>query len=301
MEFVYTPNFTAPLNEGELSELDERGKKADEKNGNNNTSSFFNSMKNDVGKKRTQEEKRELKLSTEFTDPQPMTAEQIAESKKKLDTIDEIDLTRIKTMEKRNALETLLYNKKEWIDSEESKKYSKEGEIETALAKTKDISEWYEDEGYNADLTTLEKKFDELNKAFNEFEYRQKKHKNRVRSSEALLNELNKSAVEGANLVKTKPWIENHFNNTFMKELESVQNWYKEMSEKQDAIALHEEAVLTSELIDAKLSIVKREYWTMARIPKPKPTPTEANIKYEDLLKNGTYNFTNLEDLIVSY
>jgi hypothetical protein len=53
--------------------------------------------------------------------------------------------------------------------------------------------------------------------------------------------------------------------------------------------------VLTSQKIENKLSIIKREFYTMSRVPKPKPPPTQENFKIEDLLKNNT----SLEDMIV--
>jgi len=51
---------------------------------------------------------------------------------------------------------------------------------------------------------------------------------------------------------------------------------------------------LTHTKIENKLNIIKREHYTMSRIPKPKPPPTQENLKIEDLLNN-----TKLEDLIV--
>lgn len=54
-------------------------------------------------------------------------------------------------------------------------------------------------------------------------------------------------------------------------------------------------------MIDGKLNIIKREYYTMSRISKPKPPPTDENLKVEDLLKNKTmFEGMNIEDLIVS-
>ncbi len=55
---------------------------------------------------------------------------------------------------------------------------------------------------------------------------------------------------------------------------------------------------MTSDAIETKLNILKREYNTMSRIPKPKQ-PTDENVKVEDLLKNG--KFENIEELLVYY
>ena len=51
-------------------------------------------------------------------------------------------------------------------------------------------------------------------------------------------------------------------------------------------------------MIDTKISILKREYYTMSRIPKPKPATVDpANMKIEDIMNNKTL----LEEMIVNF
>ena len=47
--------------------------------------------------------------------------------------------------------------------------------------------------------------------------------------------------------------------------------------------------------IENKLSIIRREYYALTRIPKPKPPPTQENFKIDDLLKNKT----SIEEMMV--
>jgi len=47
--------------------------------------------------------------------------------------------------------------------------------------------------------------------------------------------------------------------------------------------------------IENKLSIIRREYFTLSKIPKPKPPPTQENYKIDDLLKNKT----SIEEMMV--
>ena len=50
-----------------------------------------------------------------------MTKEMIEKSIRLLDDLDKIEEFRVKTIDEKNALETMLYAKRDWLDSEESK------------------------------------------------------------------------------------------------------------------------------------------------------------------------------------
>jgi len=53
-----------------------------------------------------------------------MTNKMIESSKLMLDELDRIEELRVKTIDEKNALETLIYAKNEWVDSEQAKKVS---------------------------------------------------------------------------------------------------------------------------------------------------------------------------------
>jgi hypoxia up-regulated 1 len=238
VEFVYTPNITEPFSAEELAQVDEELKNPS-KNMTDGEKMVLK-MKKDVGKKRTQEMKKDLVVETEYTIPKPMTAENIAEAKKKLDYLDEIDRDRIKMHERRNSLETLIYAKKEWIESKNSKVYGKDDEIDSAVEKLKEIDVWYEDEGFQANFTDLDTKISDLRDKFKVFETREKVHKQRELGIDKFHSEMNKTMDESTRMVKNKPWMETHFNTTFMKEIQAVMDWYKEIKEKQDALSLND-------------------------------------------------------------
>jgi hypothetical protein len=48
--------------------------------------------------------------------------------------------------------------------------------------------------------------------------------------------------------------------------------------------------------VESKLNIIKREFYNLSKIQKPKQE-TDDNLKVEDLLKNG--KFENIEELLV--
>lgn len=63
----------------------------------------------------------ELTINTTYTYPLPLSDDQIVSSRKLLNELDKIDENRLKTIERRNYLETYLYEKREWYSSEEAK------------------------------------------------------------------------------------------------------------------------------------------------------------------------------------
>jgi hypoxia up-regulated 1 len=243
MEFVYTPNYTEPLSQEELDKVDEELKKISDAPNSNATASgseMMIKMKKDVGKKRTQEIKKDLTVEVEWSSPRPLTKSELALSKQKLNTLDELDKQRIQTMEKRNSLETMIYAKKEWIDTEQAKIYGKEEELETARKHLQEISEWYEENSWSANIKNLTKMHKLLESNFSSFELRIQRHTKRDKAMKTYEEDLNKTLTDAMKLIKTKPWTELHYNTTFMKEMNVIMDWYKDLSGKQSELALHE-------------------------------------------------------------
>lgn len=115
-EFIFTPEFIEPYNktflEEEIRHLNESGA--------NNTLIEMMKMKKEIGKKRIQELKKELTVDVEYIGVLPMNANLIQESRKRLESLDQFDEQRIKIMDARNNLESEIYKRKEWLESEES-------------------------------------------------------------------------------------------------------------------------------------------------------------------------------------
>jgi hypothetical protein len=235
-QFVFLPNYTSQLTLEEIKQIDE-----DIKNSNTTESEkSLYKMRKEIGRKKVQDVKKELKMNFEYTQPRPLTQEEIKKSREKLNSLDEIDGNRIKTMEKRNALESMIYNKREWLDTSEPTKYAKESEAKTAIEQLQKISNWFDENGYNTDFIGLNDKYNELVNQFKEFENRKERHINREIAVEKFHSTIKNTIQDAKQLVKTKPWIESHYNNTFLKELSKVQTWFNKTKEKQDIVALYE-------------------------------------------------------------
>jgi hypothetical protein len=103
----------------------------------------------------------------------------------------EIDKNRTKLIEQRNKLEALIFSRKEWLDSEHSKRYLKPGEIDNATIFINNKSLWYEDDGYIATYEVLEKVIRNITNYFREYERRQRRHYDRVTAINKFLTDLN--------------------------------------------------------------------------------------------------------------
>ncbi len=74
-------------------------------------------MKKRIGEVKTSESRREVKLQLTHSYPLPLNKKQLRQAKEKLDQLDRNDELRLRTMERRNFLETFLYDKREWLES----------------------------------------------------------------------------------------------------------------------------------------------------------------------------------------
>jgi hypoxia up-regulated 1 len=293
-ELIYSPNFTPPIPEDEIKTFEESLK---QKNMTESERKTLVRMRRDVGKTQKQERKIPLSFTVEEHLVKALNDSQMKEAKSKLDKFDEIDKNRIKTMETRNSLETIIYAKKEWLDGEKPRIFAKDAdELKNASEGLDLISSWYDDEAFSANYETLDGKLKEVKNLFKVFEDRESNQEKRSKLEEKFVKLLKKYKDEARNYTTNRDWIELYYNNTFVKNFESIENWFKENKEKQDKLAPYEEEMLTADQINIKLKEMKWEFEALKRVPKPKPKIPEENIKIDDLMKN----FTNLEDLIVS-
>jgi hypoxia up-regulated 1 len=194
----------------------------------------FVKLQSEVGKSKTDLVKKELNLETVFSYPKPLNPVDLPKLNAKLDSLDKHDETRLIKIEKKNILETLIYNKKEWLISEGIPKYASEAELQKATQTLNEISEWFEDEGYRAELAELDSKLKALRQAFSEIDKRVQKDKALQTAIDKFHINLDKLVQETKKTLKEKPWTQKHFNNIFMKEINSARDWLKAILKSQD-------------------------------------------------------------------
>ena len=248
-----------------------------------------------VGEKKVHTIKHPLKVNATYTYPKPLSEEKIIQLRHNIQRLIEIDENRIKKIEKRNTIESLLYNRREWLNSEAAERYSTKEELTDTLTYLENISNWYEDDGFDANLTVLEKEIRNITGYFSKFEKRQKIDNERYEEITKFIVELNTTNNTANDLVKRDPWRFEHFNNTFLKDINAVEKWLLESIEIQNNRTLTEEPYLLAEHIKDRRRIVKNSLYKLRQVKKPKE-PEKPNIdepNLEDLMKNS--NFTKEE------
>lgn len=291
VDYQYTADFTDALDNGQLEEEYEALKAQNR----NDTEKIYTKIKN-IGKTKKQEKKINLNVERVFTYPRPLNKTEFEVSKKKLDAIDEYEREREKNMEARNNLETDIYGKREFLDSENIKIYAKPEEIEEVTDVIRNVSNWYDDEGYNANTTSLVERHNEIKNAIRPIETRIMKHEKRENAYEDIEKELKSAKREAQKLVYNKDWLKAHYDSTFSIEVTKIESWFVEKKNDQAEKPLHEDPIVSYEQIHSKIKIIKKEFNKLKNLPKPKTV--EENKDDKEVEQDRLKRKEDLEELL---
>jgi len=223
----------------------------------------LNNMKK-IGKIKDEIETIDLKVKeNHLLYPKPMNETQIINSVKRIKRYIEIDTNRTKLIEQKNKLEALIFQRKEWLDSEHAKRYLKPGEIDNSTIYINNKSEWFEEEGYAASYETLGNEIKNITKYFKEFERRQRRHYERMTAVNKFLTDLNSTQQRIVKVLSEKPWTEEYFNTTFLKEYNETMKWFNETFYKQENTPHWEPEVLSSFMLNRKMDNLRKHLYEM--------------------------------------
>ena len=265
-----------------------------------------------IGHKKEEEEKIYLKIKeTHLLSPKPMNETQIQNSKKKIKRLIEIDTNRTKLIEKRNILEALIFNRKEYLDGKYAKIYLKPEEIENATIYINNKSSWYEDDGYAAPFDVLENEIENITKYFKVYDRRQKKHYDRAVAINKFLNDLNSTEKRITKVLQEKPWTIEYFNTTFMKEYNKTMEWFNITFTRQENTPHWEPEVLDPYILNLKMDNLRQHLYEMTMMKnlteeekakekekKKKKKKKNGDIDLDDILNKKN---DDLDDLFKKY
>jgi hypoxia up-regulated 1 len=207
-----------------------------------------------IGQKKEEEERIYLDIKEiHLISPKPMNETQIQNSRKKLSRFIEVDTNRTKLIEQKNKLEILIFQRKEWLENENSKPYLKPEEFENSTNFINNKSLWFEDESYAASYETLEKVIKNITNYFKPYDRRQKRHYDRLQALNKFFNDLNSTEKRVTKILKDKPWTAEYFNTTFMKEYNETMDWFNKTYTEQEALKHWEPEVLTPYMLNKKM------------------------------------------------
>ncbi|KAH7945628.1 hypothetical protein HPB49_013421 [Dermacentor silvarum] len=201
--------------------------------------------------------KEPVTIRLTLVDRTEFTAEQLAESVKKLSDLDSKDRAKLARDHARNALESFLHETKDKMYSDEYEKASTEEERQNIIAKLTEGSDWLEYESDSAEtkarmrllrsISTFKEKLSGLTRLVKDLFDRVQEHRERPGALVALNNMLNAS-----------------------------EDWQAEQVTIQAQTPLHEAPKMTLRMIFEKIQLLDRETKYLLnkaqRAPPPKPT-----------------------------
>ena len=254
-----------------------------------------------IGQKKEEEERIYLDIKEiHLISPKPMNETQIQNSRKKLSRFIEVDTNRTKLIEQKNKLEILIFQRKEWLENENSKPYLKPEEFENSTNFINNKSLWFDDESYAASYETLEKVIKNITNYFKPYDRRQKRHYDRLQALNKFFNDLNSTEKRVTKILKDKPWTAEYFNTTFMKEYNETMDWFNKTYTEQEALKHWEPEVLTPYMLNKKMDKLRNhlyEMTTMKNLTKEEREKEKEKKKKKDRKKNK-FGDIDLDDIL---
>lgn len=229
----------------------------------------------DVNKKEKIEEKKKIFLVKEDeileVYPYQLSKNQIKEKKNVLSDFDILEKKNTNFSERKNELETKLYELKEFLkNKEKSKRYATDKELEELAPKVEKVQKWYDEiDNGNIKIKDIHSKIAELREMNKVFSKRKEDEKKRNISIKHFKSELKSAMRQGKNWAKEKPWIESYLNNDFKKIVDRLEKWIEDLEEKQSKLNEYDEPVIVKSELDEKLRELGRESKKMKNLPKP--------------------------------
>ena len=96
---------------------------------------------------------------------------------------------------------------------------------------------WFDDEGYVANLTTIEDKIKVLTLQNSVIIDRIERHRRLTTAISNFEKDLSKTIKQGESIRESKTWTEDYYNKNFSNTVNEIQSWYREIKAKQDKLS----------------------------------------------------------------
>ena len=234
-----------------------------------------------------------VKLDFKIIDyePKSLSEKDLKFWRKKLNFYDKREKEEVKIIELRNELESLIYEKQNFLESNNAKEYTKNTEYSSLEKLITDTKNWFEDEGsFTRNISLLDDQIDLIKNEFGKVDQRISVKKERDLEIEKFMVELKSNQKKYMKEYKpNKPWIEFFYDDEYLPRVQKLNDTLNEKIKKQNELKSYEEPVLFKEEIELMHQEVIELFQKMINIPTPVHPPKHENIKLEDL-----YNFFDM-------
>jgi hypothetical protein len=113
-------------------------------------------------------------------------------------------------------------------------------ERENSTKLLNEVKEWFEEEGYSANLTTIEDKIRQMTAQNAVINTRIDRQRRLSRAISNFARDLNRTIAQGDAIRVKKPWTEEYFNQNFSVIVKDIQGWFEETQDKQRKLSFIE-------------------------------------------------------------
>ena len=226
--------------------------------------------------------KRTLKVSKYYVGKvQPYSAELTEESKAKLAELARVDKERAELEGAKNKVESYIYSIKNKLNDNEDEisKISNKKQREELRKLAEDAEEWLYDDGYNADLTTMEAKYAELSEPAEKVWFRLKEMTDRPAAVAALKTKLGKVEELMKKWETTMPQVTEEERSDVLSKVADARKWVEDKEKEQKKKKSHEDPAFSSEDVPLQAKSIEKLVSKLNKKPKPKPEKKEEEKK----------------------
>ena len=181
--------------------------------------------------------------------------------------------------ESKNKVESYIYKiKNKLVDDEETmEKFATKKQRDEIRKLAEDAEEWLYEDGYHADLATMEDKYAELSVPFEKIVLRISESKKRPAAVEALEKKLSEIEALMEKWIEAKPQVTEDERKEVLGQVKVVREWIAGKEKAQSKKKPHEDPVYLSSEVPLQLKPIEAILVRLNRKPKPKPPKKETN------------------------
>ncbi len=201
------------------------------------------------------------------------------ESKNKLAEMAQKDKERVLLEESKNKVESYIYKvKNKLIDDEEAiEAVTTKKQREEVKKLAEKAEDWLYEDGYDADLATMEDKYAELSVPFEKILLRISENIARPEAIVKLQTKLGEIEALMAKWVETKPQVTEEERQKVLDGIEEVRKWIEDKEKAQKKKKPHDEPAFLSTEVPEQSKSLETMVVRLNRKPKPKPPKVEKN------------------------
>ncbi|DBA73173.1 hypothetical protein WJX79_004877 [Trebouxia sp. C0005] len=208
-----------------------------------------------------------------FAQP-PMSAEQLKTGRQQMQQLQQAEVSRAQAAQAKNELEAYIISTQGWLaDDEGVEAVTTDKQRQSFQSELSKVEDWLYDQGEHEQAPVFREKLSQLRTTGDAIFFRVSELQARPEALRLARQfvDLTMHSVQGWS--STKPWINATDTDSLLAELQGFTSWMSEEEVKQSKVKAHDEPVLESSTISARLVQLKHAFERLNKKKKPAPPP----------------------------